>query len=247
MGCARKRPTFDYSRDSSFLHSEFSILHIVLYKIHPFLYPFSLKHLIQIYRLRKVTRKNKLEETLPYSDTSDLVPQRYSTLCGIKTGNARPNGVSILATNEDIRRYEKARMSNFHLEKNSTQMITMSPNAAPPAYISATLPLPGKKAGPVVKSQRKVQMQWTPPPSYWIALPPTIPHPSAGFQYVGPYTTLPAVLKKNQRCRHEVLRHNGYQHALSNGNISRRAIEPAPHHCTVVHNCGKKVQLQEDI
>lgn len=189
--------------------------------------------------------KNKLEETLPQSETSDLVPQRYSTLCGLKSGNTRQNGISVLA-NEDFRRYEKARMSNFHLEKNSTPIITMSPASGPPAYLSATLPLPGKKSG--VTSQMKVPVQWTPPPSYWIALPPTMPHPSTTFQYAGPYTTLPTVLKKHQRCRHEQLRHNGYRQAPVTG-TGRRAIESSfpAQHCMIVHNCGKKVQMQEDI
>jgi len=197
-----------------------------------------------ICRLRKATRKNQLEETLPYSDTSDLVPQRYSTLCGLKSGNTRQNGISILAS-EDLRRFEKSRMSNFHLEKSPTPMITMTPSSGPPAYISATLPLPAKKKLGM-SSQMKVPMQWTPPPPYWIALPSTMAPPSTTFQYVGPYTTLPAVLKKQQKCRHEQLRNNGHHHVSSS---SRRAIESAsssPHHCRVVHSCGKKVQLQED-
>ncbi|CAL8126616.1 unnamed protein product [Orchesella dallaii] len=196
-----------------------------------------------ICRLRKATRKNQLEETLPYSDTSDLVPQRYSTLCGLKSGNTRQNGISILAS-EELRRFEKSRMSNFHLEKSPTPMI-MTPSSGPPAYISATLPLPGKKKA-LMSSQMKVPMQWTPPPPYWIALPSTMAPPSTSFQYVGPYTTLPAVLKKQQKCRHEQLRNNGHHHVSSS---SRRAIESSsssPHHCMVVHNCGKKVQLPDD-
>ncbi|ODN00918.1 hypothetical protein Ocin01_05752 [Orchesella cincta] len=197
-----------------------------------------------ICRLRKATRKNQLEETLPYSDTSDLVPQRYSTLCGLKSGNTRQNGISILAS-EDLRRFEKSRMSNFHLEKSPTPMITMTPSSGPPAYISATLPLPAKKKAGM--SQMKVPMHWTPPPPYWIALPSTMAPPSTTFQYVSsPYTTLPAVLKKQQKCRHEQLR-NSHHHHHASSSSSRRAIESSsPHHCMVVHNCGKKVQLQED-
>lgn len=186
--------------------------------------------------------KNKLEDTLPYSDTTDLVPQRYSTLCGMKSGNTRQNGISVLG-NDDLRRYEKARMANFHLEKSPTSpMLTMAQSGGPPGYISATLPLPGKKSA-MMSAQMK--MHWTPPPPYWIALPPSMPHPSAAFQYVGPYTTLPAVLKKQQRCRHEQLRHNGYHH----GSNTRRVVEPASssHQCMVVHNCGKKVQLPDDV